>query len=110
MVQNQIIITTPEELQKLIETSMAVVVRQQFSLPQKIDPNPVSEIMDIDACCKLTGLKKPSLYAKTSARTIPHSRRGKRLYFIRSEILEWITQGKRPVKNNLFNTLNKKVL
>lgn len=93
-----LILTTACELKSLIENAVEVAVRQQVSLPQKIEPNPVSEIMDIDACIKLTGLKKPSIYAQTSSRTIPHYRKGKRLYFIRSEILAWITEGKRPMK------------
>jgi predicted DNA-binding transcriptional regulator AlpA len=45
---------------------------------------------------ELTGLSKSAIYQKTCSRDsnppeLPHFKRGKRLYFKRSEIVEWMT-------------------
>ncbi len=46
----------------------------------------------------LTGLAKATIYSLVSSRKIPHSKRGKRLYFSRRELIEWITNGKRKTQ------------
>lgn len=104
---HNLVITTTLELQSLIENAVEVAVQRQFSLPLKLDTNPASEILDIEACSILTGLKKPTIYTKTSTKSIPHYRKGKRLYFIRSEIESWILEDKRPTKNQFLYSKNK---
>ncbi len=52
----------------------------------------------IDLAMELTGLAKPTIYSLCSERKIPHSKRGKRLYFSRQELLEWLKQGKRKTQ------------
>ncbi|MBD2714367.1 helix-turn-helix domain-containing protein [Microvirga sp. STR05] len=44
---------------------------------------------------EVTRLSKARIYALVSARGIPHSKRGNKLYFSRSELLAWITAGNR---------------
>lgn len=56
------------------------------------------EIGGIDLAIKITGLAKPTIYALVSERKIPHSKQGKRLYFSRQELLEWLKQGKRKTQ------------
>ncbi len=53
------------------------------------------EISGIDLAVELTGLAKPTIYGLVSERKIPHSKQGKRLYFSRQELLDWIKDGKR---------------
>jgi len=47
---------------------------------------------------ELTGLARPTIYGLVHGRTIPHSKRGKKLYFSRRELTEWLKQGKRKTK------------
>ena len=56
------------------------------------------EISGIDLAIELTGLAKPTIYGLVSERKIPHSKQGKRLYFSRQELLEWIKDGKRGTR------------
>ncbi len=56
------------------------------------------EISGIDLAIELTGLAKPTIYGLVSERKIPHSKQGKRLYFSRQELLEWIKDGKRKTQ------------
>ncbi|MGI4823582.1 MAG: helix-turn-helix domain-containing protein [Janthinobacterium lividum] len=56
---------------------------------------PLPETGGIELAQELTRLSKPRLYALVSARSIPHAKRGNKLYFNRAEILAWLAQGKR---------------
>ena len=53
------------------------------------------EVGGIELAQQITRLSKPRLYALVSARGIPHSKRGNKLYFSRTELLEWVAAGKR---------------
>lgn len=44
---------------------------------------------------KITHLKKRTIYNLVNKRMIPHSKKGKRLYFDEKELREWIKSGKR---------------
>ncbi|WP_410054434.1 helix-turn-helix domain-containing protein [Hymenobacter sp. BT188] len=47
----------------------------------------------------MTFLSKARLYALVSARKIPHSKRGNRLYFNRTELQAWVTASSRNRMN-----------
>ncbi len=48
------------------------------------------EVMDIDQLCSFLPLDKPSVYALTSRRLIPHSKPTGKLMFRKSKILKWL--------------------
>lgn len=54
-----------------------------------------SETGGIELAQEITRLSKARLYALVSARQIPHSKRGNRLYFIRTELQAWVMAGSR---------------
>jgi len=54
-------------------------------------------LVDIDAAALIVNLKRSTLYALTSRRRIPHYKRGGKLYFRQSELVQWLTAGKRDV-------------
>ena len=53
------------------------------------------EVGGIELAQEVTRLSKPRIYALVSARGIPHAKRGNKLYFNRTELLEWVAVGKR---------------
>ena len=57
--------------------------------------NENEELGGIDLAIEITGLAKPTIYGLVHGRSIPHSKRGKKLYFSRKELTEWLRQGKR---------------
>lgn len=59
------------------------------------------EIGGIELAIELTGLAKPTIYGLVSERRIPHSKRGKKLYFSRKELLVWLTNGKRKTRDEI---------
>jgi excisionase family DNA binding protein len=52
------------------------------------------DIGDILLAARITGLAKPTLYALVSRDKIPFMKKGKRLYFSRSELTSWIKSGR----------------
>ncbi len=56
------------------------------------------EIGGIDLAIEITGLARPTIYGLVSSRKIPHSKPGKKLYFSRRELNEWIANGKRKTQ------------
>ena len=56
------------------------------------------DIMDVKQAADFLRLKINTLYEKTSEKTIPHFKKGNKLYFHRSELEAWVKEGK--VKTN----------
>lgn len=53
------------------------------------------EVGGMELAQQVTRLSKPRIYALVSARSIPHAKRGNKLYFNRNELLAWVAAGKR---------------
>jgi len=62
-------------------------------LPDK--PVTLPEVGGLALAQEITRLSKPRLYALVSTRSIPHSKRGNKLYFSRAELLAWVAAGHR---------------
>ncbi len=61
----------------------------------KLQHNPQKETkydlpLGVNAVCELTGKSRPTIYRYVSEKAIPAHKQGGRLYFFKSEILEWI--------------------
>jgi len=50
---------------------------------------------NIQEAAELLGLTVPTIYSKVSKRELPVVKRGKRLYFFRSELLEYLKEGRK---------------
>lgn len=66
------------------------------------------DVMDVNGVQELTGLSQSAIYHKTAsmkeaAPQLPHYKQGKRLYFLRSEIILWMTQNKISSQTELRN-------
>jgi len=51
-------------------------------------------IFSLDQAAEYVSLSKSAIYKKTSERSIPHFKQGKKLYFKRSELDNWLTSMK----------------
>lgn len=66
-----------------------------------------NKLFTIDEAANFLNLSKPTLYRLVSEKNIPHSKKGKRLYFSREKLTEWVESGevrtqaqiKKEVKN-----------
>ncbi|WP_051054183.1 helix-turn-helix domain-containing protein [Fibrella aestuarina] len=75
----------------------AIEANQQEILARLSSANATSteEIGGIELATQITRLSKPRIYTLVSERAIPHKKRGNRLTFRRSELLDWLDQGNR---------------
>lgn len=62
----------------------------QKAEPQSEPDNPLA----IKEVAALTGLSVPTLYGYCQRNEIPYHKKGNRLYFFKSQIIEWIKAGK----------------
>ena len=90
----KLIITTKEDLSLLIESSIRKVLQEDKERTPLPDSVHQKEIVFLEEAMQITGLAKPTIYAKTSKGEIPHYKRSRKLYFKRSELMQWIEAGK----------------
>lgn len=93
-----------EIVQRLIRIEAMLLTMKDPRNPTGIFPT--DNILNIQLAVRLTGLKKKTIYNLVCKRMIPHSKRGKRLYFDEQELRDWIKKGKRKTLEELgFNRL-----
>ena len=71
-------------------------VRKDDKLPQ-----PTPEIFNLIQAAEYVSLSKSAIYKKTSERNIPHFKKGKKLYFKKSELDHWLTSMKISTKDEI---------
>jgi excisionase family DNA binding protein len=59
------------------------------------------DLFTITQAAKFLNLAVPTLYSKVSRKEIPVNKQGKRLYFYKSELEEWIKRGRKHTFDEL---------
>ena len=98
------IILTPirvDELEALIENSVKKALNATATIPPDKLESVESEFLDIKSTSELLNLAVPTIYSLVSKREIDSYKRGKKLYFKKSELLQWIQSGKRRTTSEL---------
>src|SRR5438093_1547057 len=94
---SNIILTTPSELEALIQQSIRKVINETKGEP----PEASKEILSIDEASKYLNLAKQTLYGFTSKNLIPFIKRGKKLYFRKMDLDKWLMEGKQLTKEEI---------
>jgi len=86
-----------EDLQTVIIDCVNACLKnsKQERPPIELPENPIS----IQDAAQFLGLTVPTMYSKVSKGEVPVTKRGKRLYFFRSELLEYLKGGRK--KSNI---------
>lgn len=82
-----------ELLQKV--SSIENILRNQTTQPE------TDQYLTIQQTGELIKLSVPTIYGYVSRNAIPFSKKGKRLYFSKMEIMEWIKQGKQKTHSEI---------
>ena len=61
-------------------------------------------ILTIDEAVAFTGYSKSAIHSATSKDTIPHFKRGNKLFFFKDELVEWLKSDNRPKRGKRFLT------
>jgi len=73
--------------------------------------NQEETFIDIIKVAELLQLSKQTIYGLVNRKKIPFHKRGKKLYFLKKEIIEWVTSGKdeeKTINNKVDEFLSKK--
>jgi excisionase family DNA binding protein len=99
---NQVIVTSKDELENIILLSVRKVLGEQRNYNEAQDNDPMFSIKE---ACAFLNLAQQTLYGFTSKREIPFIKRGKKLYFRKSELNSWLLEGKKKSKSELLKEL-----
>ena len=85
---SEIILTTisKKEIKKLVEEAVQKAIPRNLNLTD--DQN--SSFMDVNQAAEFLGIAKATLYGKCCNQLIPHFKKGKKLYFDKAELLDWL--------------------
>jgi excisionase family DNA binding protein len=106
--ESKLILIPLDQLQEIVSQA----VERCFN-SQKPEPIP-DEMLTIREASKLILLSVSTIYGLVSRSQIPSNKQGKRLYFFKSELLDWIKSGRRKtIKESLadgdkIRVINKK--
>lgn len=83
----------PEAIVTLYDKLLSI---EKMIADLKIGNNlPEQDLLNIQQASELVTLAVPTLYSKVSLKEIPFCKKGKRLYFSKSELLDWINSGRK---------------
>lgn len=89
------ILTTKEDLQAAIEVSIRKLLDDSNSTSQ---PN---TILNISEAASYVNLARQTIYGLTSRRLIPFIKKGKKLYFRKLDLDEWLLKGRQLTKEEI---------
>jgi len=88
----------PQAVSKLQDKLESI---EQLLLHQHEQPSGHEELLTISNAAKFLNLSVPTIYSKVCRKEIPVNKRGKRLYFYRSELTEWIKSGRKKTAEEI---------
>ena len=94
---SKIIVTTEDQLSLLIENSVKQAFKGQSAEMQTTERN----LLDIDQASEYLKLAKQTVYGFTSKNEIPYIKRGKKLYFRKTELETWLNEGRRKTNKEI---------
>lgn len=77
---------TMENLQNTIEARLERIERYTYMT--------MKEVYGLEEASAFTGYSTGQLYRMTSQKEIPHYKKGRKLYFLKSELVGWLTENK----------------
>ena len=86
-----------------IDEKLGIIVGWIQSGGSQQDPH---AILTIDEAVAFTGYSKSAIHSATSKDTIPHFKRGNKLFFHKDELAEWLKSDNRPKKGKRFQDNN----
>lgn len=70
-------------------------------------PTKPEELFNFEEMCDFLGIAKSTGYQRVSRGEIPHFKKGRRLYFRKSELVDWIESGRRKTRAELDEIAEK---
>ncbi|MFX3626069.1 MAG: helix-turn-helix domain-containing protein [bacterium] len=81
-------------------TELVNSLTEELKGQQTIDQKP----LNVNEASKYLDIAKPTLYALTSKRKIPHMKVGKKLYFDKAELDSWLKTYRKKTEDDINNS------
>lgn len=92
---------TADELEQFIANAVEKAIQQGAEKSLRGTASETRKILTLSEFCAHTGLSKQTAYKLTSTQSVPHSKRGKKLYFDREEIDAWLLENRVPTATEI---------
>ena len=100
---NEVLETMTDDLAKKIADYLV----KKLNESNKNDGN--DEFLTVDEVAKFIGYQKSSIYGLVKKNKIPYHKKGK-LFFLKSEIIDWLKEGKKTTSNEIKNRADQYLL
>jgi excisionase family DNA binding protein len=84
----------PEDIENLIQTNVRQILSEKGL-------EPANDILSIEQACQYLKLAKQTIYGFTSKNEIPFLKKGKKLYFKKSELDKWLLEGRQKTHREI---------
>jgi len=101
---SQVIVTSKGELENLIQTALRKILGEFGRQNSEQEQDKIFSVKEASA---FLNLAQQTLYGFTSKREIPFLKRGKKLYFRKSELETWLLEGKKKSKGEILNEMKE---
>lgn len=98
----EIIVINKDELEIMIQDSLFKTLQKH-----QVIQNDSEKFFSLDEASKFLQLAKQTLYSFTSQRTIPFIKKGKKLYFRKSDLENWLNEGEKQSKAEIKSSFDK---
>ena len=96
-------------IQNDLSTIKGLLLDIQGNKSTPLSAAPEETILNVQQASEFVGLKIPTVYALVSQRKIPFSKQGKKLMFLKSELIQWVKGGRRATTAELDSIANQYV-
>ena len=86
-----------EEFKEFLKSAIREVLHEDL----KNTKSDIPDTLNIKEAASFLKLKINTLYEKTSQKSIPHFKKGNKLYFYKKDLEEWIKAGKVKTKDEM---------
>lgn len=100
-----------DQLKTIVQNAMRSVIIEQLPTAAA-SPTELKDLLTLSEAASYLNLAKPTIYGLVCQSKIPCMKKGKKLYFSRQELTDWLKQGKKKtiseMKEEADNFLTKK--
>ena len=104
---------TLEKLPTAVSQLLTKVSNIERILSEKQEPaptEPTDEILTVIQAAKFLTLSTATVYTLVSQKKIPHMKQGKRVYFSKSDLIEWLKAGRKATRMEMQNNASSHVM
>jgi excisionase family DNA binding protein len=109
MIDRNLVLLEKEALEELISRQVEQVLNAYFSKSPIAPQAQAPRVMKLQEACDFLGISKSHCYKLTSQNRIPHSKRGKYLYFDRMELESWMLENRVKTQSEIARDVDTRL-